>query len=131
MFIFIVPLRSPETCADWGEVSSLCNSTLNSLTRQSSDEYRVVLVCNSPPLNFIPDRHVTVVQESFPIPYSLDERNADIYNKVKRGMVEVKKLQLVKPDLSVFIMKVDADDLVSDRLVAFTQKHPALHYLVC
>lgn len=122
MFIFIVPLRSPETCSNWREVSSLCNSTLKSLMQQDSKNYQVILVCNSPPLDFIPNEHITLVQESFSIPKSWDEANADIYTKVKRGMLEVKNLQLIRPDSSVFVMRVDADDLVSNRLVSFAER---------
>jgi hypothetical protein len=124
MFVFIVPLRSPESCSNWLEVSALCNSTLSSLTQQTSSNYQVVLVCNSLPVDFIANDRIIVVRDNFPIPYSLEERNTDIYNKVKRGMVEVRKLELVKQDTSVFIMKVDADDLVSNRLVSFTERHP-------
>jgi hypothetical protein len=124
MFVFIVPLRSPETCADWGKVSSLCNETLNSILQQSSDEYKVILVCNLPPLDFISNKHITVVQESFAIPKSWEGGISDIYQKVKRGMVEAKKLQMVKPDSSTFVMRVDADDLVSNRIVSFAEKSP-------
>lgn len=124
MFVFIVPLRSPESCSNWEEVSSLCNSTLESLTQQNSENYKVVLVCNSRPLDFKFNEHIVLVEDLFPIPHSLEERNADIYMKVKRGMLEVKRLQFVKQDCPVFIMKVDADDLVSNRLVSFTEKYP-------
>jgi hypothetical protein len=124
MLIFIVPLRSPETCLDWNTVSTLCNDTLDSLTKQNSEEYQILLVCNKPPLNLIDHDRITVVQASFPIPSSRSERFGDIYRKIKRGMVEAKRLQLVKPDSSAFVMRVDADDLVSDRLASFVQGHP-------
>ncbi|WP_310414067.1 glycosyltransferase family A protein [Chamaesiphon sp. OTE_8_metabat_110] len=121
MFVFIVPLRSPETCSDWEKISLLCNETLHSITQQDSTEYRVILVCNSPPLNFVQNDRIKLVQETFAIPKSWDEANGDIYAKVKRGMLEIKKLQLVKANSSVFVMRVDADDLVSNRLVSFTE----------
>ena len=124
MLIFIVPLRSPETCSDWKKVSYLCNSTLSSLIQQSSGEYRILLICNVPPLDLITDEHITVVQESFLIPNSWEEGIGDIYRKIKRGMVEIKKLRLIEPDSSAFVMRVDADDLVSNRLVSFTERYP-------
>ena len=124
MLIFIVPLRSPETCSNWKRISLLCNETLKSLTQQDSTQYRVILVCNSLPLNFVPHQHISVVQEPFSIPNSWEGGIGDIYYKIKRGMVEVKKLQILSPGSSAFVMRVDADDLVSNRLVSFTQKYP-------
>jgi hypothetical protein len=124
MFIFIVPLRSPDTCSNWSTVSALCNNTLSNLLKQDSAKHRIILVCNQPPVNAIEDERITVVRESFPVPKLRSERFGDIYRKVKRGMVEVKRRELVTPDSSAFVMRVDADDLVSNRLVSFTEKHP-------
>jgi hypothetical protein len=124
MFIFIVPLRSPETCSDWRKVSLLCNETLQSLTQQDSNKYRVILVCNEPPLDFVEHENINVVQELFSIPKSWDEGIGDIYQKVKRGMVEVKRLQIIDPNSLTFVMRVDADDLVSNRIVSFAEKYP-------
>jgi hypothetical protein len=124
MFVFIVPLRSPETCADWKKVSLLCNQTLKSLIGQTSDRYRILLVCNSPPLNLIEDEHIIVVQENFAVPTVWEDRFGDIYRKVKRGMLEIRRLQLIQEDSSSFVMRVDADDLVSNQLVSFAEKHP-------
>lgn len=123
MLVFIVPLRSPATCTDWETVSSLCNETLKSLTQQDSTQYRVILVCNSPPQGFTDHKHITVIQEPFSIPNSWEGGIGDIYHKIKRGMVEVKRLQIVSPGSSAFVMRVDADDLVSNRLVSFTQRY--------
>ena len=124
MLIFIVPLRSPETCSDWSKVSLLCNETLSSLTQQDSKEYQILLICNSPPLDFMPNEHITVVQDSFSVPSSWEEGIGDICTKVKRGMVEAKRLKLIQSGSSAFVMRVDADDLVSNRLVSFTQRYP-------
>lgn len=124
MFVFIVPLRSPETCSNWEEVSSLCNSTLKSIMQQDSNNYRILLVCNLPPLDFTPNERIILVQESFSIPNSWEGGIGDIYSKVKRGMVEVRKRELIQPEESAFVMRVDADDLVSNRLVSFAEKHP-------
>ncbi|WP_309743350.1 glycosyltransferase family A protein [Chamaesiphon sp. OTE_20_metabat_361] len=124
MFVFIVPLRSPETCNDWAKVSALCNGTLHSLLDQSSPNYHIILVCNVPPIDFVPHPRISVIQESFPVPNSLTDRFGDIYLKIKRGMLAIKQLQLVQKHSDTFVMRVDADDLVSNRLVAFTEKHP-------
>ncbi len=125
MLIFIIPLRSPKTCSDWASVSELCNSTLNSITQQTSPEFKVILCCNERPLNFQPHEKVFVVEEDFPIPkaLTLDDCNGDIYAKVKRCMVEVKRMGAIEPGSHTFIMKVDADDLISNRIAKFVEEH--------
>jgi hypothetical protein len=117
MLIFIVPLRSPETCSNWSDISDLCNSTLNSLVRQTSSNFKVILSCNELPLNFENHEKIVVIKENFPIPKTWEDGIGDIYLKIKRAMVEAKQFG------SSFIMRVDADDLVSKYLVEYTDKN--------
>ena len=44
MLAFITTLRHPQNSADYGRVESLLQDTLSSLTRQSSEEYTVIIV---------------------------------------------------------------------------------------
>ena len=117
MLIFIVPLRSPKTCSNWADVSNLCNSTLRSLLRQTSPNFQIILCCNELPLNFQPHAQIFPIVEDFLIPTTWLEGISDIHNKVKRSMIEARQFG------ASFIMRVDADDLVSKHLVEYTDKH--------
>jgi hypothetical protein len=117
MLVFIVPLRSPETCSNWSNISDLCNSTLKSLLRQTSPNFKIILCCNELPLNFENHEKIVVIQEDFPIPKTWDEANNDVFAKLKRAMIEAKQFG------SSFIMRVDADDLVSKHLVEYTDRY--------
>lgn len=115
--IFIVPLRSPKTCSNWDDVSALCNSTLNSLLQQTSSNFKIILCCNELPLNFQAHEKVMTIVEEFPIPNTWEEGIGDIYRKIKRAMIDANQFG------ASFIMRVDADDLVSKYLVEYTDKH--------
>lgn len=117
MLVFVVPLRSPKTANNWEKVSQLCNETLRSLLNQTSQNFQILLVCNEAPINLEKSEKITVVADDFPIPSSPEEGYRDIMSKMKRGMLAAKEL---KPD---FVMKVDADDLVSKNVCAYTEKH--------
>jgi len=119
MFIFIMTLASPEwKPGRWDKVSEICNNTIRSILNQTSDSFRLILVCNKPPLHLPPSDKIIVTQTTLPCPTDYNGVINDIFQKIKIGMTVARDYG------PAFIMRIDADDFVSHDLVAFTEKHP-------
>lgn len=119
MLTFVVPLQSPQASKDWALVSQLARRCLATLLNQTSDQFRVLLVCNEPPVDVPVDSRLTTIQRDFPLPGPVPEsRMADKWLKVRVGLVAVRELA------PCHVMVVDADDCVSSRLAAYVSQHP-------
>ena len=119
MVAFIVPLQSPQVSADWGMVSALCERTLRSICRQTSDRFRVFLVCNSAPRMEFRHPALTIIEENFPIPApNSTDRMFDKHEKLKRGLIAAREMAPCP------VMLVDADDCVHRGLVEWCERHP-------
>ncbi len=125
MLVFLLPLQSPGASRDWGRVSRLAERTLRSICRQSSDSFRVVLVCNRRPETDFTHPALTVIEEDFPVPATREERMADKSRKINRGAV------FARAWAPFHLMLADADDCVSKRLAGFVQEHPAANGWYC
>ena len=118
MLYFIVPLRSRETSKDWTRVSRLCERTLQSICQQTSDQFRVFLVCRDLPEMDFAHPNLRVLQVDFPVPEAKKEAQmADKARKVRRGLVAVREQG------GGFVMGADADDLVHRSLAALVAKN--------
>jgi len=111
-FCFIVPLRNKATANVWDQTVRLCIETLASVSRQALVPSEVILVCSEFPDVVLPS-NVTIIRSDFPNPKpNWQDQHVDKYNKIRRGLVELKKR-----NHEYYVMKFDADDLASDRLV--------------
>jgi hypothetical protein len=113
MLYFIVPLRSRAASNDWNKVSRLCERTLRSICQQTSEQFRVFLVCRDrPEMNFA-HPNLRIIQEDFPIPETKKQPQlADKTRKLRRALVAVRE------EGGGYVMGVDADDLVHRSLAA-------------
>jgi|GEM_PF-2191032 len=111
-FGFVVPLRNRATAQNWDTTLSLCIETLQSISRQTRAPCDVILVAKEFPDIELPS-NVTVIRSDFPDPnLNWRDQHTDKYTKIKMGLVELRKR-----DCPYYVMKFDADDLVSDSLV--------------
>jgi hypothetical protein len=119
MVAFIVPLQSPQVSANWGMASVLCERTLRSICQQTSDNFRVFLVCNTAPsLNFSHPA-LTIIEDEFPIPApNSADRMYDKHEKLKRGLIAAREMAPCP------VMLADADDVVHRRLVEWCEQYP-------
>lgn len=118
MLVFVVPLQSPQASKDWRRVSILACRCLQSVLNQNHPEFRLLLVCNEPPIGCPDDPHLQLVKRDFPLPTSEPEsRMADKWLKVRAGLVAARELA------PCHLMVVDADDCVSPRLSQFVAEH--------
>ncbi len=119
MLTFIVPLQAPGASKDWGLVSALARRCLGSLLRQTSGDFRTLLVCNEPPVGLPEHSQLEVIERDFPLPGPVPEsRMADKWLKVRAGLVAARRYA------PCHTMVVDADDCVSHQLAAHVKQYP-------
>lgn len=124
MLAFVTTLRHPLNSADYNRVEALLRDTLASITRQTCDDYVVIIVGNRRPSFALPPR-MHFVEVDFPPP-SLDGApqtgNApavwDKGTKIGIGLIAAREFG---PE---YVMQVDADDFVHRDLVAFVRDRP-------
>ena len=118
MLNFIIPLKSRAVSSDWDLVERLCERTIRSVLQQTSDLFRLILVCTDRPEIDLSHPKITVIREDFPIPDSRPESRMDDKGlKVRRGLVEAGRRG------GAHVMMVDADDCVHRRLAEWVQSH--------
>ncbi len=108
MLSFIIPLRSKKASNNWDKVVHDFNMTLKSVLNQLDPDFRVIVVCTDLPPMPDDDRIEVIQIES-------NYRNVwdgapDKWKKIKAGCIRVRDYG------GGYIMVVDADDLVSNRI---------------
>lgn len=133
MVVFIVPIKSEKVSSNWRVFSLLVDRTMRSIASQTSANFRIVAVCHEIP--DIPFEHPSLefLQVDFPPPTdeaiqaetSEDPKNyrnaAKEADKAKKIMAGISHAGQYKPD---HFMVVDADDCISNKLVAFVESQP-------
>ena len=125
-FLFAIPLRSRAASRDWRRVCSLLSRTLASILGQSDHSFRIAVGCHElPELTIPPDPRVAFLQTSMAIPTNLYEQMDDKRRKRRLALAYLRALG------GGYVMPVDADDLVSRRLVHYVRvKPPQFGYIV-
>ena len=116
-FFFGIPLRSRQASRDWRRVCALLDATLNSTLRQLTPDVEVIIACHQLPTVHSRDRRVTFLQAKHPKPRDRLEQMFD-----KRS----KKIMLAEEICrrgGGYLMLLDSDDLVSNRLAEFVLQH--------
>jgi hypothetical protein len=119
MLLFVVALQSPAASKSWLRVSQLFERTLRSICQQTSDQFRVFVVCNEWPNIVFFHPAITVIEEDFPVPSGARaERMVDKWRKLKRGMIAARRFA------PAYVMFGDADDCVHRNLAKFVEQQP-------
>ena len=120
MLCFIMALKSKLVSKDWERVSHLFENTIRSAYNQIDPDFKIIVVCHEiPRLSDQYDERVEVINVDFPPPSQIitELTMQDKWRKLAVGMIRVGELQ---PD---FVMIMDADDLVSNRLSQFVNSN--------
>lgn len=118
---FITPLRHPRNSADYGRVEELLADTLNSIARQSCEDYVAIVVGNQRPAWRLPER-AHFVEVDFPPP-SVHQgpctgRAPSVWDKTTKLGTGLVAARAFDPE---YVMPVDSDDFVHRDLAAFTR----------
>lgn len=119
-FVFVIPLRNPAVAQDWKRCAGLCADTLRSALNQTApqDRFRVILVCRDFPGGLVEHPNLEIIRHPFPDPApNWEDQHHDKYLKIRHGLVRARECA------PCYVMKLDADDLVSNRLVEYTLKN--------
>ena len=129
---FIVPFKSKSKSKNWDNDCSLLRATLRSICNQTSDSYRIFVIYTDYPDGSLQSEKVEFIQFPFPFvtneelnkvektrdPNSklvIDERMFDQGKRILYGCREAKRQGCN------FVMNVDADDLISNRIVSYVE----------
>lgn len=127
MVCFIIALRSKKTTEHWELVERDFNNTLSSIFNQTDKNFKVFVACNEMPNIEIKYDHncMEFILVDFPIPNTWVECCRDRAMKLMACTIKIRSEfnKYCEPDGGVFIFPVDADDLISNRVVAYINKY--------
>lgn len=122
MLYFVIPLRDASTTSDWRGVCRLLERTLASACGQIHPAYRVLVVCHKTPQGIHVPPNCDFIHVEFPPP------NMDVVDDPKQRLTLMRTdkgrkilhgLALSRKEPNSYVMFLDADDLVSNRLAGF------------
>ncbi len=123
MLLFLTSIWHPQNAHSYTHVLSLLEDTLRSVCNQTSDDFRVIVVCNdtAPTLKFT-HPNIEFVTVHFP-PQGGTQHTGDNAVRIDRGSkcaYGLWKARQYKPD---HVMFFDCDDFVSNKIAAFVGEH--------
>jgi len=112
---FVVALKSKAVSKDWDRVCRLFEATLGSLLGQSNPRWRAFVVGHErPTFPGMDDERVHFLPVDFPPPVLNYDRMTE--DKTRKLSIALRACLATNPQ---YIMSIDADDLLSSRLVEF------------
>ena len=131
MLVFVVPLKSKRLAGSWRRSEALLERTLRSICAQTSDAFRVIVVCHERPEIGFAHPHIRYVEVDFSVELTQPEPTADdsltAMPDIERKRVDKGRKLLLGCTLAAeygpdHVMIVDADDCVSNRLAEFASR---------
>lgn len=123
MVVFITSIRHPANSNSYERVLTLADRALRSVCNQTSDAFRVFVVCNQVPALAFSHPNIQFLQVNFPSPSCLscshiavEGVRLDKGSKYLVGLVHAKRLN------PSHVMFFDADDFISNRIAAFVRQ---------
>lgn len=128
MILFIIPLKSKTVSSDWSKVSYLLENTLRSVCNQTSQNFRVAVICHEKPIVQFEHENISYIQVNFPPPETNNNSktlNESIY---KAGRLDQSRkywvgLEYAKEISPSHIMFVDADDYINKHIASFVEQN--------
>ena len=119
MLVFTIPIKSAKVAKSWNQTCKLLERTLRSVCHQTSDQFRVIVVCHEKPQVNFSHSHIDYIEVDFPAPK--DNRESKVMDRIRKELVSLIYARRFSP---CHIMKVDADDCVSTHLAQFVEDYP-------
>lgn len=115
-FFFGVPLRARATAQSWDRVCALLQMCLRSVINQTDGDFHILLACHDvPDFAEMSDPRVQILCIEAPVPTTPDEQMYDKGRKTRAIRVAMGQHG------GGYLMLLDADDLVSNKLVSFVR----------
>ena len=127
MLIFVIPLKAKGASSDWEGCVVRFKQTVQSCYQQTNPNFRILISCDEKiDLGFEDDRIEFLVSDDIPLPKSWEEK---VRNKSWKQLVAAVRIKEIlrkqkDPKHGIYVMPVDADDLVSSRLAQYAEDHP-------
>lgn len=122
MIFFAIPLRSKYSSRNWDSVVNCFNNTLSSIYNQTSGNFKILVAGHDDPeISVFTDHRYEFFQVDYPSPLNFNEQMLDKYYKKRYLMKKIRDYG------SGFVMFVDADDYVSNRLTSFIDNNEDSH----
>lgn len=130
MLVFIIPIKSSQVSKSWDLVSKLFERCVKSVCNQTSERFRVVVVCHEKPKIKFYHPYITYIQVDFPLPKqqlkdldlqkNLSSKGIEIFSKrVDKGRKILTGLSYAEQFSPSHIMVVDADDCINKNIAKF------------
>jgi hypothetical protein len=126
MLYFVVPLRDRSTTGDWPRVCRLLERTLASAAAQTCKQIRILVLCHTEPEGI----RVPSCCEFVPVPFKPPVLADDDSSELRlwklhsdKGRKMLHGLAVARSGQGSYVMFLDADDLVSNRLAGFVAEH--------
>lgn len=123
MLVFLVPLKSKQVSRDWSRVSQLLERCVLSIVNQTSDNFKLVIVCHERPDIRVQHPSIDYLEVNFPPPNLGRENIINSMDRDKNKKMQ-KGLEYVSSINPSHIMFVDADDCVSCKIADFVNRKP-------
>ena len=126
MIVFAIPLRAKATTNNWDNCVLDFSNTIRSIFNQTCDEFRVIVACHDvPALSEAYDERLEFIPVTTPIPSCHIEYCRDKFWKLSVIGDRIRRLILENGwSGGVYVMPVDADDLLNRHIAAWCVDHP-------
>jgi hypothetical protein len=125
MIVFITSVRHPLNSTSYEKVESLLKRTLDSICRQTDDDYRVIVACNQIPPYASDFPKADFLKTDFPPPsetrHAKIEKKKAFKDKASKRFLALQEAKKYSPE---YVMFFDADDLLSNRISSYVSSHP-------
>ena len=121
MIQFIIPVKSKKVTGSWEKFSKIFERTLKSVANQTSQNFRIIVVCHEKPDVIFHHPNLEYIHVAFEPP-NLKESPQELHDGLKEEDKSKKILAGVehsKKYNSDYLMVVDADDCISNRIAEF------------
>ncbi len=130
MIIFAIPLRAKATTKNWDFCVERFNATIQSIFNQTNPNFKCLVACNDiPKLEKEYDNRLEFIQVNTAIPMEWIEMARDKFWKLTAIAVRVHEIleQQSNPENGIYVMPVDADDLLNCHISQWRAEHPDEH----
>ena len=125
MITFIIPVKSKRVSGSWEHFSKLFERTIKSVSNQTSENFRIIVVCHEKPEISFEHPKVEYIHVDFEPPVLKPElaekhdgmKEEDKSKKIMAGLDFIKKYE------QDYVMVADADDCISNRIAEYVDEH--------